>query len=37
VLTVVIAMISGDEPASLTRILLLSGVVACVAGLKLTH
>ncbi len=37
VLTVVIAMVSGDEPASLTRILLLGGVVACVAGLKLTH
>jgi quaternary ammonium compound-resistance protein SugE len=37
VLTVVIAMVAGDEPASLTRILLLGGVVACVAGLKLTH
>lgn len=37
VLTVVIAMVSGDEPVSLTRILLLGGVVACVVGLKLTH
>jgi quaternary ammonium compound-resistance protein SugE len=37
VLTVVIAMLSGDEPVSLTRLLLLGGVVACVAGLKLTH
>ncbi len=37
VLTVVIAMVAGDEPVTLTRILLLGGVVACVAGLKLTH
>jgi len=37
VLTVVIAMLAGDEPFSLTRVLLLGGVVACVAGLKLTH
>jgi quaternary ammonium compound-resistance protein SugE len=37
VLTVVIAMVAGDEPVSLTRMLLLGGVVACVAGLKLTH
>ncbi len=37
VLTVVIAMAAGDEPVSLIRILLLGGVVACVAGLKLTH
>jgi quaternary ammonium compound-resistance protein SugE len=37
VLTVVIAMLAGDEPVSLTRLLLLGGVVGCVAGLKLTH
>jgi quaternary ammonium compound-resistance protein SugE len=37
VLTVVIAMVAGDEPVDLTRLLLLGGVVACVAGLKLTH
>ena len=37
VLTVVIAMAAGDEPVSLTRVLLLGGVVACVAGLKLSH
>ena len=36
VLTVVIAMAAGDEPFSLTRVLLLGGVVACVAGLKLS-
>lgn len=36
-LTVSIAMVTGDEPVNLTRILLLGGVVACVAGLKLTH
>ncbi len=37
VLTGVIAMAAGDEPIAFTRILLLGGVVACVAGLKLTH
>ena len=37
VLTVAIAMLGGDEPVNLTRILLLGGVVACVAGLKLAH
>jgi quaternary ammonium compound-resistance protein SugE len=30
-------MWSGDEPASLVRVLLLLGIVACVIGLKLTH
>jgi quaternary ammonium compound-resistance protein SugE len=37
VLTVVIGMLGGEEPVSLSRILLLGGVVACVAGLKLAH
>ena len=36
-LTAGYAMWSGDEPASLTRVLLLGGIVACVGGLKLTH
>ena len=35
VVTVAYAMATGDEPVSLTRILLLGGIVACVAGLKL--
>ena len=37
VLTVAIAMLAGDEPVNLTRLLLLGGVVVCVAGLKLAH
>nr|WP_246319209.1 multidrug efflux SMR transporter [Nocardioides kongjuensis] len=36
-LTVVIAMVGGDEPASPVRILLLLGLVGCVIGLKLAH
>ena len=36
-LTAGYAMWSGDEPASLVRVLLLLGIVACVIGLKLTH
>lgn len=36
-LTVAYAMVSGDEPASLLRVLLISGIVVCVAGLKLLH
>ena len=36
-LTAGYAMWSGDEPASLVRVLLLLGIVACVTGLKLTH
>ena len=31
------AMASGDEPASVVRVLLLLGIVACVVGLKVTH
>ena len=36
-LTAGYAMWSGEEPASLVRVLLLLGIVACVIGLKLTH
>jgi quaternary ammonium compound-resistance protein SugE len=36
-LTVLYAMASGSEPASLVRLLLIAGVVGCVVGLKLTH
>ena len=34
-LTVIYAMITGSEPASLIKILLLLGIVGCVIGLKL--
>lgn len=37
VLTVAIAMATGDEAVSPVKLLLLGGIVACVAGLKLTH
>lgn len=33
-LTVVWAMLTGTEPASLKKVLLLSGIVSCVVGLK---
>lgn len=36
-LTVIYGMASGAEPASLIKILLLIGIVACIVGLKLTH
>lgn len=36
VLTAAYAMWTGDEPASVTRIVLLLGIVGCVVGLKLT-
>lgn len=36
-LTVVIAMVSGEEPVSVLRILLILGLVGCVVGLKLVH
>lgn len=35
VLTVAYAMVTGDEPASLIKIVLILGIVACVIGLKL--
>ncbi|RUQ99145.1 DMT family transporter [Labedella endophytica] len=34
-LTVTYAMVTGDEPASLIKIVLILGIVACVVGLKL--
>jgi quaternary ammonium compound-resistance protein SugE len=37
VLTVVYAMITGAESASLVKLLLLGGIVGCVVGLKLVH
>lgn len=37
VLTVAYAMISGDEPVTALRIVLLAGIVGCVVGLKLVH
>lgn len=36
-LTAAYAMWSGDEPATVVRVLLLTGIVGCVVGLKLTH
>jgi quaternary ammonium compound-resistance protein SugE len=36
-LTAGFAMLSGSEPATTIRILLLAGIVACVIGLKITH
>ena len=37
VLTVTYAMITGAEPVSALRILLLAGIVGCVVGLKIVH
>ncbi len=37
VLTVAWAMWAGEEPVSAVRLLLLAGIVGCVAGLKLLH
>lgn len=34
-LTVVYGMVSGGEPVSLARIVLIAGLIGCVAGLKL--
>lgn len=36
-LTVVFGMVTGTEPVSLVRMLLLTGLVGCIIGLKLTH
>jgi quaternary ammonium compound-resistance protein SugE len=36
-LTAGYAMWSGDEPASVVRVVLLVGIVGCVIGLKATH
>ncbi|MGY1721300.1 MULTISPECIES: DMT family transporter [unclassified Blastococcus] len=37
VLTVAYAMVTGLEPVSLVRVLLLAGIVGCVIGLKVVH
>ena len=37
VLTVVIAIVSGEESVSAVKVLLLAGIVGCVLGLKLLH
>jgi quaternary ammonium compound-resistance protein SugE len=37
VLTVVYAMVTGTETASVVKLLLLGGIVGCVVGLKLVH
>ena len=36
-LTAGYAMATGQEPATVVRVLLLAGIVGCVVGLKLTH
>ena len=36
-LTVAYSMATGDEPASLLKVLLIVGIVGCVVGLKLVH
>ncbi|WP_055558296.1 multidrug efflux SMR transporter [Streptomyces sp. NBRC 110028] len=37
VLTTAYAMVFDGEPAGALRVLLLAGIIGCVAGLKLTH
>lgn len=34
-LTVIVAMVTGSEPASVVKLLLIAGLVGCVIGLKL--
>ena len=36
-ITVLYAMITGDESASLLKLLFIGGIVGCVVGLKLVH
>jgi quaternary ammonium compound-resistance protein SugE len=36
-LTVAYGMLTGTEPASVAKVLLVGGIVACVAGLKYLH
>lgn len=36
-LTVAFAMLTGDEAASLAKVLLVGGIIVCVVGLKLLH
>ena len=37
VLTVTYAMVTGAEPVSVLKVLLLAGIVGCVVGLKVVH
>jgi quaternary ammonium compound-resistance protein SugE len=37
VLTVAIAMVTGEESVSVVKLLLLAGIVGCVVGLKVLH
>lgn len=36
-LTVVYGMLSGTEPVSVAKVLLIAGLIACIVGLKLVH
>lgn len=36
-LTVAFSMATGDEPASVIKVLLLLGLIGCIIGLKLAH
>ena len=36
-LTVVYGMLSGTEPVSVAKVLLVAGLIACIVGLKLVH
>ncbi len=36
-LTVVYAMVTGTEPVSLAKVLLIVGLIGCVVGLKVVH
>ena len=36
-ITVVYAMVTGTEPVSLAKVLLILGLIGCVVGLKLVH
>jgi len=37
VLTVLIAMVTGEESVSAVKVLLLAGIIGCVVGLKVLH
>ncbi len=37
VLTVTYAMVTGEESASVIKVLLLAGIIGCVVGLKVIH
>ncbi|GAA6488916.1 DMT family transporter [Gordonibacter urolithinfaciens] len=36
-LTVIYGMLSGTEPVSVAKVLLVAGLIACIVGLKLVH